>query len=101
MDFKGTWASLPDSDWFYNIMEICIIYIFMQKTLGLIGLRLILLYTGFRLIKSINKAGMLLEKYESLLGLSVQQLVIESSSISLDQMCGVCVKNQTFCYWQS
>ena len=68
----------------------------------LTGFELILSYVGLGLnlldsdLFYYNQAGMLLEKYENLLELSVKQLLIESSlasSISIDQaMCGV--KNQ-------
>ena len=56
----------------------------------LTGLGLILLYIEPGLIKWINQAQMPIEKYEDFLELSVKQLVIQSSPISLGQiMCGV------------
>ena len=56
----------------------------------LTGLGLILLYIEPGLSKWINQAQMPIEKYEDFLELSVKQLVIQSSPISLGQiMCGV------------
>ena len=53
----------------------------------LTGLWLILLYIGLGLIKWINQAGMRLQEYdEDILQLSLKQLVIKSSLISLGQM---------------
>ena len=53
------------------------------KAVGLLSLVLILLYIGLGLIKFINQAGMSLEKYEDFLKVSVKQLLIQSSPISL------------------
>ena len=49
---------------------------------------------GNKRVKLINQVGTSLENYEYLLELSVKQLVIQSSPISLGQIiCGLCVKN--------
>ena len=56
-----------------------------------------LLCIGLRLIKSINQAGISLEKYEGFLELSVTQLVIQSSPISLGQIMSSVYENQTCC----
>ena len=59
----------------------------LEQHLGhLTGLGLILLYIGLGLIKWNNQAEMPLEKYEDFLELSVKQLVIQSSPISLGQI---------------
>ena len=56
----------------------------------LTGLGLILLYIRLGLIKWINQAEMLLEKYEDFLELTVKQFVIQTKSNSLgEMMCGV------------
>ena len=72
LDLKSTQTALLDLDWFYDILD-----------LDLKNTRINLLASDWFYY---NQPGMLLEKYEDLLELSVNQLVIQSSlasSISL------------------
>ena len=105
LNLKYTQTTLLHLNWFYDILDLglkgvpywtqigfMIYWTSTWKTVGLLGVGLL------GLIKSIKQAGMSLEKYEYLLELSSEELVTQSSQISLDQiMCGVCVKNQTSC----
>ena len=69
------------SYWIY--VDFMIFWTMNWKAVGLLSLVLILLYIGLGLIKFINQAGMSLEKYEDFLKVSVKQLLIQSSPISL------------------
>ena len=100
LDLKNTWTTLPDSDWFYDILELELesIPTTLMDFYWFYTLDLDLKHNWTNVLDSdwfyYNKAGMLLEKHESLFELSVKQLVIQSSSISLSQiMCGVIKPN--------
>ena len=60
LDLKSTWTTLLDLDSFYDKL-----YLESKET------RAILLDFGLRLVNLINQAGMLLQKYEDFLELSV------------------------------
>ena len=60
LDLKSTWTTLLDLDSFYDKL-----YLESKET------RAMLLDFGLRLVNLINQAGMLLQKYEDFLELSV------------------------------
>ena len=83
---KGTWTTLLDFDWFYDVFGLDFKNIRTTRT----WLRLFLLCIGLELIKSIHQVGIF--------------YVIQSSFPTLDKVwCGVyvcvcvCVWNQTYC----
>ena len=89
LDLKNTWTTLPDSDWFYDILELELesIPTTLMDFDWFYTLDLDLKHNWTNVLDSdwfyYNKVGMLLEKHESLFELSVKQLVIQSSSVSL------------------
>ena len=105
LDLDIEWTTLLDSDWFYDILELDLksthaTSLDLDWIYYILGLDLKNTWTN--LLDSdwlyYNQAGMLLEKSENLLELSIKHLVIQSSlvsSISLSLTMFWCVKNQS------